>query len=149
MEQQLTQIDPILRLAQTSKRPVREDVEGSVAKVYRNLGTISARSLQAICGSEWCAEWKPSGNGMTLYVGNGAALPSQPEIHQVSAADCLNAFVCAREAWLTPFQRGKPNVRGSMIVDCAHAERLVGSTASEFLATPKAHDILLDTDGFR
>lgn len=90
--EQLTQIDPILRLAQTSKRPVREDVEGSVAKVYRNLGTISARSLQAICGSEWCAEWKPSGSGMTLYVGNGAALPSQPEIHQVSAADCLNTL---------------------------------------------------------
>jgi len=100
MEQSLTHIDPILRLAQPSKRPVREgernasackdapadpsskDVEGSVAKRYRNLGTISARSLQAICGPEWCAEW--NANGMTLFVSNGAALPSQTEIHQVS-----------------------------------------------------------------
>lgn len=36
-----------------------------------------------------------------------------------------------------------------MIVDCASSERLVGSTASEFLATQRAHDILLDTGGFR
>ena len=41
------------------------------------------------------------------------------------------------------------NTRGSLIVDSARSDRLLGSTAAAFLATPKAHDIMLEDCGFK
>lgn len=123
MDPQLT--DPILRLAKipTGKRPVRQDVEGSVAKasllwgwerhtlvrlfpradriflsthgvniqVYRNMGTISARDLRMIAGNHWFVEWK--GSTYTLTVSNGAAIPSQTDIHQCGKANTRGSLM--------------------------------------------------------
>lgn len=67
--QDLEQLDAVLRLAQPrGKRPVRQDVEGSVAKVYRNLGRVSARELMTIAGENWAAEWPENGTDYTLII---------------------------------------------------------------------------------
>lgn len=68
-----------------------------------------------------------SNNLTAPQVSNGAALPPQTEIQQC----------------------GDPNTRGSLIVDAARSTRLLGSTAAAFLATPKAHDIVLEDLGFK
>ena len=96
-----------------------------MAKVYRNMGRVSVRELQTLAGEHWCAEWK---NGSyTLTISNGAALPTQTAIEQ----------------------HGTANTRGSLIVDAARSERLIGATATAFLSTHKAHDILLEDTGFK
>lgn len=90
------------------------------------MGTISVREIQAVSGTNWCAEW--TGNrGYKLVISNGATLPPQTEIQQC----------------------GTPNTRGSLIVDYAKSERLIGSTAANFLSSPRSHDILIDDTGFR
>ena len=67
--QDLEQLDAVLRLAQPrGKRPVRQDVEGSVAKVYRNMGRVSVRELQTIAGENWAAEWPENGGDYTLII---------------------------------------------------------------------------------
>ena len=67
--QDLEQLDAVLRLAQPrGKRPVRQDVEGSVAKVYRNMGRVSVRELQTIAGENWAAEWPENGTDYKLII---------------------------------------------------------------------------------
>ena len=44
------------------------DVEGSVAKVYRNMGRVSVRELQTIAGENWAAEWPENGGDYTLII---------------------------------------------------------------------------------
>lgn len=88
---------------------------------------------------------------------NGAALPEQGDITQVSTGqhgDTTGVSLSLGLATPTPpparaVQVGKPNTRGSLIVDTARSRRLLGKTAAAFLATPKAHDIVLEPTCFR
>lgn len=63
---------PPLVAARPLNRPLTAppfpDVEGSVAKVYRNMGRVSVRELQTIAGENWAAEWPENGGDYTLII---------------------------------------------------------------------------------